>query len=77
MNNHNLSTKLSATVSSMWTLTQMIQLVVFHFFFLSHARDETKKNSFFISLAGSKSNDLSNSICYPVGIFQISQKVYA
>ena len=36
-----------------------------------------KKISFFISLAGSKSNHLSYSICYPVGIFQISQKVYA
>ena len=36
-----------------------------------------KKNSFFISLAGSKSNHLSYSICYPVDIFQISQKVYA
>ena len=46
-------------------------------FFLSHARDETEKISFFISLAGSKSNHLSYSICYPVGIFQISQKVYA
>ena len=30
----------------------------------------------YISLAGSKSNHLSYSICYPVGIFQISQKVY-
>ena len=36
-----------------------------------------KKMSFFISLVGSKSNNLSNSICYPVRIFQISQKVYA
>ena len=36
-----------------------------------------KKISLFISLAGSKSNHLSYSICYPVGIFQISQKVYA
>ena len=46
-------------------------------FSLSHARDETKKISLFISLAGSKSNHLSYSLCYPVGIFQISQKVYA
>ena len=47
-------------------------------FFLSHARDKTKKKiSFFISLVGSKSNHLSYSICYPVDIFQISQKVYA
>ena len=30
-----------------------------------------------ISLVGSKSNHLSYSICYPVGIFQISQKAYA
>ena len=36
-----------------------------------------KKTYFFISLEGSKSNHLSYSICYPVGIFQISQKVYA
>ena len=36
-----------------------------------------KKISFFISLVGSKSNHLSYSLCYPVGIFQISQKVYA
>ena len=36
-----------------------------------------KKISVFISLAGSKSNHLYYSICYPVGIFQISQKVYA
>ena len=36
-----------------------------------------KKIYLFISLAGSKSNHLSYSICYPVGIFQINQKVYA
>ena len=36
-----------------------------------------KKNSFFISSVGSKSNHLSYSICYSVGIFQMSQKVYA
>ena len=36
-----------------------------------------KKISFFISLVGSESNHLSYSICYPVDIFQISQKVYA
>ena len=36
-----------------------------------------KKISLFISLAGSKSKHLSYSLCYPVGIFQISQKVYA
>ena len=35
-----------------------------------------KKISLFISLVGSKSNHLSYSICYPVGIFQISQKAY-
>ena len=34
-----------------------------------------KKISFCISLVGSKSNHLSYSLCYPVGIFQISQKV--
>ena len=43
----------------------------------SHGDMETEKNSFFISLVGSKSNHLSHSICYPVVIFQISQKVYA
>ena len=36
-----------------------------------------KTISLSISLAGSKSNHLSYSICYPVGIFQISQKAYA
>ena len=46
-------------------------------FFLSHARDETEKIYLFISLVGSKSNHLSYSICYPVVIFEISQKVYA
>ena len=38
---------------------------------------QKKKISLFLSLAGSKSNHLSYSICYPVDIFQISQKVYA
>ena len=45
--------------------------------FSSHARDEMETFSLLISLAGSKSNHLSYSICYPVDIFQISQKVYA
>ena len=42
----------------------------------SHGDMEMEKN-FFLYLAGSKSNHLSYSICYPVDIFQISQKVYA
>ena len=43
-------------------------------FFFQFTRE---KKSLFISSVGSKSNHLSHSICYPVGIFQISQKVYA
>ena len=43
----------------------------------SHGDMEMETFSFFISLAGSKSNHLSYSICYPEDIFQISQKVYA
>ena len=47
------------------------------FFLCSTLVARRKKNYFFISLVGSKSNHLSYSICYPVVIFQISQKVYA
>ena len=39
----------------------------------SHGDMEMEKN-FFLYLAGSKSNHLSYSICYPVDIFQISQR---
>ena len=36
-----------------------------------------KKNFFLYFFSGLKSNHPSHSICYPVGVFQIIQKVYA